>query len=171
MATGNLQPELKRRRRKRASESPQASSSISSKIDTRSFREIANELLRCELNPFQLKLNSNLLDHLAAEFLEWIEKQQIEIDAQLKTVPADAKQRWLKDRLSTDSRQPQNQPLRFLSDFLFQSIQNQLDELQRFVIITTINLLRKMWAILAFLMSWRIMLWQKHCYNMWRMKE
>ena len=126
MATGNLQPELKRRRRKRASESP----SISSKIDTRSFREIANELLRCELNPFQLKLNSNLLDHLTAEFLEWIEKQQIEIDAQLKTVPADAKQRWLKDRLSTDSRQPQNQPLRFLSDFLFQSIQNQLDELQ-----------------------------------------
>ena len=75
-------------------------------------------------------LNSKLIDEIQTEFENWLENERREIASQLKTIPEHAQHNWLQERFEiNDRRQPENQPLRLLIDFLFQLVQVKIKHL------------------------------------------
>ena len=95
-------------------------------------RQSANEILASGLNEYQRKLNSRLLSTLDDALVSWLADYEADILDQLKSVPDHAKETWLEDRLSMSNRRdPENQTIRLLTDFLFQYVQQRLTELER----------------------------------------
>lgn len=99
------------------------------RIDSARLRAEAAQLLRLNFNVHQLKLNSRLLDQLQRSFESWLANQQQELNAQLKHVPRAMRERWLMERLAVDRRRPENQAIRFLTDYLFLHTNQLLDQL------------------------------------------
>ncbi len=99
------------------------------RIDSARLRAEAAQLLRLNFNVHQLKLNRCLLDQLQTAFESWLADQQQELNAQLKNVPKPMRDRWLEERLAVDRRRPENQAIRFLTDFLFLHTNQLLDQL------------------------------------------
>ncbi len=123
----SIAPQAKRQRTQPSTPSPRPSA----QIDSRTVRKSVNCLLRHGLNKYQLKLNSNLLEQLQTEFEGWFDAERREILSQLKNIPDHAKQTWLEERFEiNDRRKRENQPIRLLTDFLFQFAQIQIQQLQ-----------------------------------------
>ena len=76
-------------------------------------------------------MNSELLDQLCKKFAGWIANKQSEIDIQLKTIPAEHRQKWLEERLALDRRAPENNSMRQLCDFFLEYFQIQLQEIDQ----------------------------------------
>ncbi len=95
-------------------------------------RKRSSELLRRGLNKYQRKLNAKLLASLDDAFAVWLENTQTGILAQLKTIPARARDQWLQERVyQGDRRRSENQAARFVLDFLLQYTQRQVNDLRR----------------------------------------
>lgn len=101
------------------------------RLDTPKLRHQVHQLLRLNLGKFESLLNQKLLSQLEAEFATWISTQQQQISQQVKRVPRQKRGQWLDDRLFNDRRDPENQPSRLLSNFLFQFAQQKLRQLDQ----------------------------------------
>ena len=99
-------------------------------FDTPEIRKDARRLLRLQLNPYQLKLNANILERLTHKFHRWLARQQKSVALQLTDVPKEARQRWLQDRYGGNRRKPERQAARYLSDFVNREVQKLLGELR-----------------------------------------
>ena len=101
-------------------------------IDHGAIRKAARRLLESGMNDFQKRLNANLLEQLGNKLHAWLLEVQQEISLQLKSVPRYARETWLAERLPMhDRRRPENQAVRFLTDFLFSFVRQELRELTR----------------------------------------
>ena len=89
-----------------------------SDFDNPQIRGDADRLLRLNLNPYQLKLNHNLLNSLTGKFHQWLGRQQQSIAMQLSAVPKKAQQKWLGERFGGNRRKPERQAARYLTDFI-----------------------------------------------------
>ena len=110
---------------------PKPSKPYTSRIDTPELHRSIRRILHLELNKFQQKLNSQLLGQLCKKFAGWIANKQSEIDIQLKTIPAEYRQKWLEERLALDRRAPENNSMRQLCDFFLEYFQIQLQEIDQ----------------------------------------
>ena len=98
-------------------------------FDTPAIRRDAARLLRLHLNPYQLKLNRNLLTSLTGKFHKWLQRQQQSIAIQLTDVPKEVQQKWLSERFGGDRRKPERQAARYLTDFINRETQKLLSQL------------------------------------------
>ncbi len=110
---------------------PARQTKVTARVDYASIRRSVAQLLDSRLNEYQKKLNSHLIAELQSEFDLWLEQTRKEIAAQLKNVPVHAREKWLAERLATnDRRRAENQPIRLLTDFLFQYANQKLEQLK-----------------------------------------
>ncbi len=88
--------------------------------------------LRQGLSKYQRMLNAKMLTELDQGFARWLSIAHAGIMSQMKSVPKQFRQQWLIERIyQGDRRRPENQPIRFLIDFLFQYAQRQINDLKR----------------------------------------
>ena len=126
MATASAKQKTKsiRSRRPGAGQEPKSNGKkiCRSRFDTPQLHKGVRQLLEKGLNPYELKLNSNLLAQLHDNFVVWIAEQQTEVNEHLKKIPVEHREQWLNERLMLDRRRSENSPGRFLCDFLREDI-------------------------------------------------
>ena len=101
--------------------------SLGSGIGLRQVRK----LLELGLNEYELKLNAHLIATLNANFLTWIKNTKQVAEKSVRNAKQLSNQRWLLDEINVQKNRDGSQASRFVCDFLFQQIENQLDELAK----------------------------------------
>ncbi len=87
------------------------------------------KLLELGLNEYQIKLNENLIVQLKVEFQTWIGNTKQVAENNVRNAKQLSDQRWLLDEINVQRSRQGSQAPRFVCDFLFQKIKDQLEEL------------------------------------------
>lgn len=105
-------------------------------IDFELVRRESGQLLRLELNEYEFLLNRHLIEELEGEFAAWLASEEKAVQAQIRTVPKNARREWIQEKYGSfdaetnqetqrrrtpalDRRRRQNQTLRMFTDFMF----------------------------------------------------
>ena len=89
------------------------------------------KLFELGLNEYEVKLNSNLIATLNTGFQTWIKNTKQVAEKNVRNAKQLSDQRWLLDEINIRNSREGDQAPRFVCDFLFQQIEEQLDELAK----------------------------------------
>jgi|GEM_PF-377576 len=101
--------------------------SLGSSVGLRQVRR----LMELGLNEFQIKLNSGLITRLQDGYQAWIRNIKQVAENNVRNAKQLSDQRWLLDEINTSKSRQSNPTPRFLCDFLFMQIQEQLEGLSK----------------------------------------
>lgn len=121
---------IKKRKKKASSKKPPEPTtlrSLGSKIGLQQVRK----LLELNLNEFEVKLNAQLIGTLHNGFQAWIKNTKQVTEKRVRNAKQLSNQRWLLDEINVKNGREGNQAPRFVCDFLFQQIEQQLEELAK----------------------------------------
>ena len=97
---------------------------------TQGMRRV-RKILQMGLNEFQLKLNSNLLKQLESKFVAWANNSKETAGKSVRNANEMSDKRWLMEEVDIQQKRQGSQASRYVCDFLFHSIEVQLQELNR----------------------------------------
>ncbi len=101
--------------------------SLGSAIGLRQVRK----LLELGLNEYEVKLNAHLIAKLNIDFQTWIKNSKQVAEKSVRNAKQLSNQRWLLDEINLEKGGQGSQAPRFVCDFLFQQIENQLSDLAK----------------------------------------
>lgn len=98
---------------------------------SREVTNAASAMLDRGLRFHERKLNSKLLERLRTEFTSWIKEREEEFNRQLKAVPQQSRQRWLREASEKETRRLKSRANRMLCEFIPIFIEIQLTEIEQ----------------------------------------